>query len=343
LTEAIAGKAFPGAACAVANNGKLALFEAGRFTYEPSATAVAASTVFDLASLTKVLATTSAAMLLFERGKFHLEQPVTDICPEFGGSDPRRSKVTLRMLLAHSSGLPAHRKLWKVAETRQNAIAATLTTPLVSDPLQRAEYSDIGFIILGEAIQRITGEPLAEFCRREIFAPLQMSSTLFNPPENAHADIPPTLAQDTYRKRLIQAEVNDENAALLGGTAGHAGLFGTAHDVARFAECVLQGGAPLWKPETVALFAQRQTQPAGTTRALGWDTPSAPSQSGKHFSSASIGHLGYTGSSLWIDRERQISVTLLTNRTWPDDSSQLIKKVRPAFHDAVFADIAEGS
>ncbi len=139
----------------------------------------------------------------------------------------------------------------------------------------------------------------------------------------------------TFRSRIIQGEVQDQNAFVLGGVAGHAGLFSTAEDLARFAHAMLNGGRPILQPETVALFTRRESAPAGTSRALGWDTPSVPSQSGRYFSTASFGHLGYTGTSLWIDPERQLSITLLTNRTWPDCSNPAIKQVRPRFHDAV--------
>ena len=142
-------------------------------------------------------------------------------------------------------------------------------------------------------------------------------------------------ARSTFRNRIIQGEVQDENASVMGGVAGHAGLFSTAHDLAIFASSMLQGGTPILRPETVALFTRRQSAPAGTSRALGWDTPSTPSQSGKYFGSHSYGHLGYTGTSLWIDPDRQLSITLLTNRTWPDCSNQVIKQVRPQFHDAI--------
>jgi CubicO group peptidase (beta-lactamase class C family) len=188
-----------------------------------------------------------------------------------------------------------------------------------------------------------------------------MSSTTFNPPseirpqipptadecgagaparEEAQASHPPSVSQvnpSTFRNRVIQGEVQDENASILGGVAGHAGLFSTAEDLAKFAYAMLNGGSPILSPETVALFTRRESSPVGTTRALGWDTPSSPSQSGKYFSAASFGHLGYTGTSLWIDPNRQLSITLLTNRTWPDCSNQAIKQVRPAFHDAVIA------
>src|SRR5262249_43322176 len=146
--------------------------------------------------------------------------------------------------------------------------------------------------------------------------------------------IPPTVDDREFRKRIVQGEVHDENASAMGGVAGHAGLFAPARDVATFAHAMLEGGRPILRPEAVSLFIRRESSPPGTTRALGWDTPSSPSQSGKYFSPRSFGHLGYTGTSLWVDPDRQLSVTLLTNRTWPDRTSEAIRQVRPAFHDA---------
>jgi len=150
-------------------------------------------------------------------------------------------------------------------------------------------------------------------------------------------------AASTFRNRIIQGEIQDENASALGGVAGHAGVFSNAEDMAIFAQVMLNGGAPILRPETLALFTRREDSPAGTSRALGWDTPSSPSQSGKYFSSRSFGHLGYTGTSLWIDPERQLSVALLTNRTWPDCKNQAIKEVRPRFHDAVVEALEKNS
>jgi CubicO group peptidase (beta-lactamase class C family) len=239
------------------------------------------------------------------------------------------------MLLAHSSGLPAHEKLFLKARTRDELLHAAFTTPLTANPATRAEYSDIGFIILGTALERVADESLDRFCRREIFAPLAMTSTTFNPPTEIRAHIPPTVNDQTFRQRIIQGEVFDENASVLGGVAPQAGLFSTAADLAKFAHVMLNPGRPILRPDTVTLFTGRQPAPPGTSRALGWDTPSSPSQSGKYLSPNSFGHLGYTGTSLWIDPARQLSITLLTNRTWPDCSNQAIKQVRPKFHDAV--------
>jgi CubicO group peptidase (beta-lactamase class C family) len=274
-------------------------------------------------------------MLLHQQHRLDLKQPVTEILPQFSGPDSRRNRITFEMLLAHSSGLPAYVRLFETARNREQLLAQAFTVPLVADPGARAQYSDIGFIVLGEAIERITGIPLDTLCESQIFAPLGLSQLRFNPPRDWKPRIPPTERQQPIRPYVIQGEVNDENAFVMGGVAGHAGCFATVLDVASFAECMLREEESLFNRHTVQLFTQRQSSPPGSSRALGWDTPSAPSQSGTYFSRKSFGHLGYTGTSLWIDPTRQLSVTLLTNRTWPDRGSQAIKSVRPAFHDAV--------
>ena len=298
------------------------------------------SALFDLASLTKVVATTTASAILYERGLLELDAQVIGIVPEFmadscGEPDSRRRDVTFHMLLAHSSGLPAYEKLFLKADSRDDLLRAAFTTSLSTTPGTHTEYSDIGFIVLGAALERLANERLDIFCQREIFGPLAMTHTTFNPSEETRPQIPPTADDRSFRKRIIQGEVQDENAYILGGVAPHAGLFSTAEDLARFAHALLHGGRPILRPETVALFTRREPAPHGTTRALGWDTPSAPSQSGKYFGPRSFGHLGYTGTSLWIDPDRQLSITLLTNRTWPDCANHAIKQVRPRFHDAV--------
>ncbi len=298
-------------------------------------------TVYDLASLTKVLATAAIAMLLHERGKLPLDEPLADVMPEFVTLAPKhqqelRQAVTIRMLLAHSSGLPAYEKLFQFATTRDDLIRAALTTPLRAAPGTRADYSDIGFLLLGELLETKAGLPLDVFARQEIFAPLGMRRTCFNPTPELKPEIPPTEDDRGFRNRILQGEVNDENAFVAGGVAGHAGLFAPAGDIARFAECMLRGGAPILQPETVKLFTRRELSAAGTSRALGWDTPSGPeSSSGRYLSSLAFGHLGFTGTSLWIDPGRKLSVTLLANRTWPDRSSQLIREIRPKVHDAI--------
>ena len=341
MQEAIAQRAFPGCALSVLHRGKLvALKGLGRFTYEPDSPAVEADTIFDLASVSKVVATTPMAMLLYERGQLDLDAPVASLLPEFAGDDPRRDEVTVRMLLAHSSGLPAYERLFERARTRDGLLRAALTMPLTASPGTRAEYSDIGFIILGELLARLADEPLDRFCQREVFGPVGMARTGYCPPAAWRQLIPPTVDDRTFRHRVVQGEVHDENASVLGGVAGHAGVFAPAADVALFAHAMLNGGRPVLRPETLALFTHREGSPPGTSRALGWDTPSQPSQSGRHLSPAAFGHLGYTGTSLWIDPELQLAITLLTNRTWPDHSNQAIKQVRPKFHNLVVEALA---
>jgi len=342
IRQAIADHALPAASVAITHHGNLVGLKAfGRFTYEPGSPEATTSTVFDLASVTKAVATTSMAMILYERGLLDLDLPVVAVVAEFAGEDPRRDAVTLRMLLAHSSGLPAYEKLFLRAQTRDELVSAAFATPLTADPGAKAIYSDIGFIILGVALERIAEESLDRFCQHEVFGPLAMTRTAFKPPSAWRGSIPPTANDQSFRCRIIQGEVQDENASVMGGVAGHAGVFVSAEDLAIFAHAMLAGGRPILRPETVALFTRRESSPVGTSRALGWETPSSPSQSGKYFSANSFGHLGYTGTSLWIDPERQLSVSLLTNRTWPDCGNQAIKQLRPKFHDAVIESLGE--
>lgn len=334
LNGAAASRAFPGAALSVTYRGEtVALKAVGRFTYDADSPKVEPTTIYDIASVTKVVATTTAAMILYDQGSLDLNAKVADFFPEFG-TEAGKKRVTVHMLLAHSSGLPAYEKLFERAKTRNELIRLALETPLASPPLARAEYSDIGFIILGEILSKLARDPLDRFCTEQIFKPLRMSFTGYHPREDWRPHIVPTVDGD-FRGRIIQGEVHDENAWVMGGVAGHAGVFSNVNDLAQFALCMLRLGSPIVKASTFNLFTRRETMPEGTSRTLGWDTPSLPSQSGQYFSQRSFGHLGYTGTSLWCDPVRQLSVTLLTNRVWPDRSSQAIKYVRPKFHDAI--------
>jgi CubicO group peptidase (beta-lactamase class C family) len=335
LKQGVAERAFPGASFAVTQGKDLvALAGVGGFTYEPDTEPVDENTIYDLASVTKAIATTAAAMILYEKRKLRLDMPVQAAIPEFAGADPRRQQVTIRMLLTHTSGLPSYLRLFEQVSDRERLVEIACRAPLATEPGTRADYSDIGFIILGELLARTAGEPLDTFCSKQIFKPLGMHNTTYNPPLSWKAHIPPTVDDLSFRKRIVRGEVHDENASILRGVAGHAGLFATAYDVARFAECLLSGGAPFVERETVELFTTHDASTPGSY-ALGWDTPTAPSQSGAYFSKRAYGHLGYTGTSLWIDPERQLSVTLLTNRTWQNQMPDKIKVVRPAFHDAI--------
>lgn len=352
LDDAIAARAFPGCAFGVLAGDKILLQDAaGHFTYEDGSPSVTAETVYDLASVTKVAATTAVAMLLHQRGLLDLDTPLGDLLPGFvtGRAPGEQARyVKLRHLLAHNSGLPAYVEFFHTVSTPAALFRACLQLPLEAEPGTRAEYSDPGFILLGKALEVRIGEVsmrehLPAWIQREIYKPLGMTSTGFSPAPPVRSLIPPTEEDTTLRHRRIQGEVQDENAWLLNGVAGHAGLFSNVPDLLRFAGAILNSKlekvppgkkANLFDAATVELFAERQG-PEGSSRALGWDTPSENSSSGRHFSPHSIGHLGYSGCSLWIDLDARLAVALLTNRTWPDRESQLIREVRPAFHDAV--------
>ena len=344
LEQAIAARAFPGAAFGVLCRGEtLAVDSVGRFTYEIDAPAVQPETLFDLASVSKVIATTTAAMILHSRGLLDLDTRLGDMLPGFViGMEPGSGKerVTLRMLLAHSSGLPGYVTFFREHTTAEGLMRAALRVPLEAKPGTRTEYSDPGYILLGKVIEVLSGECLDTFCVREIFTPLQLQNTRFRPPASLHSAIPPTENDTTFRRRVIQGEVQDENAFVLGGVAGHAGVFSNVRDLLTFAQCIIdQGrtasGGRLFSPETLVVFAERQSTPDGKSRALGWDVPTPPSSTGQYFGPRSIGHLGYAGTSLWIDPDQALAIALLTNRTWPDRSSDAIRQVRPAFHDAI--------
>jgi CubicO group peptidase (beta-lactamase class C family) len=346
LEDAIAARAFPGCAFGVLAGDRIVDRGAlGRFIYEEDSPAVVPDTVFDIASITKVAATTTAAMLLYKRGLLDPDTLVGDLLPGFivgRGHDTEARHVTLRHLLAHNSGLPGYVEFFRTNSTPARLFRACLELQFEAFPGTRTEYSDPGFVLLGKALEVVAGEYLPQFVSREIFGPLSMSSTSFCPRLSARHTIPPTEIDNSLRQRVIQGEVQDENAYVLHGAAGHAGLFSNVSDLLRLsAEILAASGHPsitqaprLFDRATVECFAERQ-QPAGSSRALGWDTPSENSSSGQFFSPRSIGHLGFSGCSLWVDLDAGIAVVLLTNRTWPDRANQAVRQVRPAFHDAI--------
>ncbi len=348
LRDAVREAAFPGASYGVfLGDNVLSLGAVGRFTYQADAPSVQPDTVFDLASLSKVIATTAMAMLLFEAKTLRLDTPVCSVLPEFAAGEPAgspRRAITIEMLLAHSSGLPAHRRLYEQCASRQQVLDACLRMPLEAPPGTRALYSDIGFILLGALLEQLASASLDAFCQQTVFRPLAMQSTTYRPAATARPQIPPTSAGDTLSPGIVQGIVHDENCRAMGGVAGHAGLFANAADCLRFAACMLNSGAPIFQPDTVHRFTARVASPAGSSRALGWDTPSAPSSSGAFFSPHSAGHLGYAGTSLWLDFTRRLAVVLLTNRTWPGTQPRgdfdRIRTVRPAFHDAVMRELS---
>ncbi len=296
VDEAIARKVFPGAALAVTLRGELLAWRAfGRFTYEadfPSEVTRSDVRTTHETSLGSGLADQAHRHYLHGHAALRARKALARRKGRRGAPGLCRSadllhrgwreEVTVRMLLAHSSGLPAHRKLYLAADGREAMLAAARRVPLEAAPMERAEYSDIGFILLGELLERIAGEPLDAFCQREIFSPLKLNLT-FTPQPSGIPDIPPTMNDTAYRGRIIQGEVNDENASAMGGVAGHAGLFGDALSVARFAQCMLAAetsheetsrpGQPLFRPETVELFTTRQPEPPGHLASPGLGHP----------------------------------------------------------------------
>jgi beta-N-acetylhexosaminidase len=344
VDQAAADGAFPGGVLAVAWNGQLAVHAFGKLELDGEAYDVDEDSLYDVASLTKPIVTTTAAMLLAQQGRLDLNRPIENYLSEFAAaanSDPDptwRARVTPRMLLLHDSGLPDHRDFFKDAKGHDAILARVLAEPLSHEPGTQIVYSDLGFILLGEIIQRLTGESLDVFAKREIFDVLGMDRSMFNPSRKMREDIAPTERDTTFRKRQIWGEVHDENAWAMGGVAGHAGLFSTADDISAFAQMILNGGVygheRLLARATIQEFTARHTI-GSSARTLGWDVPEEASSSGHYFSRASFGHLGFTGTSLWIDPERKLFVVLLTNRVNPTRANEKIRQVRPALHDAV--------
>jgi CubicO group peptidase (beta-lactamase class C family) len=336
LADAIAARAFPGCSFGVMVKGNIVLQDAlGASTYDEDAFPIAPTTVYDIASITKVVATTATAMLLRQRSILDLDMPLGELLPGFvvGRTAAEHARyVSLRHLLAHNSGMPGYVEFFRSIATPDALLRACLQLPLEAEPGARYEYSDPGFILLGKALEVLIHESLETWVHREICAPLQLHATRYNPPPGLRPQIPPTEEDQMFRHRRIQGEVQDENAWVMHGVAGHAGLFSNVPDLLRFAAAILK--SDLLDATIVEEFAQRQG-PASSPRALGWDTPSEKSSAGRHFSPHSIGHLGYSGCSLWIDLDAQVAAVLLTNRTWPDRKNQLIRDVRPAFHDAL--------
>jgi CubicO group peptidase (beta-lactamase class C family) len=345
LNRAVADGAFPGGVLAVGLNDQLIVHPFGKFTSDAKAAPVQANTIYDLASLTKPIVTTTSVMILAQQKRLDLDAPLSRLLPEWSAgakNDPNpawRARVTPRMLLLHDSGLPAHRDFYKDAKGHGAILARVFAEPLVHEPGTQIEYSDLGFILLGEIVERLTGNSLAEFARKEIFAPLGMKDSLFNPPRSLRVRIPPTENDQTYRKHVIQGEVHDQNAWAMGGIAGDAGLFSTAGDVAVLAQMILNGGIyahhRVVSRAIIAEFTAPQTI-ANSARTLGWDVALDPSATGHFFSPRAFGHYGYTGTSLWIDPERNLFIILLTNRVNPSVDNIKIRQVRPALHDAIF-------
>jgi CubicO group peptidase (beta-lactamase class C family) len=339
-TEVDSG-AFPGAVLAVGRHGRMALLApVGRYGIGET-DPVEPTTLYDLASLTKVVGLTTACMLLVDEGKLELDAPVQRYLPEFRGAGKER--VTIRHLLTHSSGLPDWRPLYRETANRAEALALVDTTPLQWPPGERFVYSDLGAIVLAQVVEAIAEEPIDRFVTSRVFDPLGMSATRYNPPPSWWRKTAPTALDTTFRQRMLRGEVHDANAGRLEGISGHAGLFSTAGDLSRFAAMLLNGGAwdslQLIHAETVAEFTRRQDLPPRSSRALGWDTPDEPrtgsSSAGMRLSGRSFGHTGFTGTSMWMDPKRDLFIILLTNRVNQPDGNSAIRRVRSRVADLI--------
>jgi CubicO group peptidase (beta-lactamase class C family) len=335
LRQGVADRAFPAAAIEVGRRGGPLWSAAfGALTYEPDAAPASLDTVFDLASLTKVIATTTLSMRAVDEDRLSLDDLISEWIPEWRGRD--RETVTLRDLLAHSSGLTAYLPFFRDHAGRVEFQPAIAALPLEYAPRTRSIYSDLGFILLGFVLE--DADPArtlaAQFHR---FATVLTSKPLtFSPPRTWRVRTAPT-EMDPWRGRLLAGEVHDENAWALGGAAGHAGLFGTSGATGAFARAVLRtlaGDTVLCEPATLRRFIARTDVP-GSSRALGWDTMLPTSSCGRRMSPTAIGHTGFTGTSLWIDWERDLYVVLLTNRVHPTRDNERLKQLRPRVHDAI--------
>jgi CubicO group peptidase (beta-lactamase class C family) len=324
----------------------------------PERIPMARQTIFDLASLTKTLATTTSIMLLVDEGAIGLDDPVAKYLPSFAERD--KEELSIRHLLTHSSGLKPWRAYHEMllererktgealigsAEAREWVIDRTLRSALVHEPGEAAVYGDLDFIVLGAVVEAVSHRRLDDFCRERIFAPLGMDDTFFIPLDAGSSPLPePTRRRIAatencpWRDRILWGEVHDPNASVMGGVAGHAGLFAPVDDVMKFAQALLDvwhGRSDVLPSDTLREFATRQNLPDSSDWALGWDTPTAgSSSSGAYFSKNSIGHLGFTGTSLWIDLDREAVIVLLTNRV------HLVAKkshfaLRPIVHDLI--------
>ncbi len=337
MEQSIADGVFPGASVAVIYKGDVVFHKAfGRLTYDKHSLSADTSTIYDLASLNKPIVTTSIIMQLTERDSLDIDAPVARYLPEF--SRQGKNSVTLKNLLQHNSGLVAHKFFIKTCHTADEVLEAIYNEKFLSPPGTKTTYSDLGFITLGTVIERVTGNTLEENFQERFSKPLGMQSSIFNPPDSLLSTIAPTETDTLWSLPGPRPLVHDHNAALLGGYAGHAGLFSTTGDLVVFVKMLMHEGMynnkRFFRPSTVKHFTERHP---GHSRALGWDLRSlnGRSSSGSYFSADSYGHLGYTGTSIWIDPEKELAVITLTNRVHPSSENIKIRTFRPMLHDTV--------
>lgn len=335
LDEAVRRGEIPGAVAVVGRRGlpDVGPVATGRAAVHPEPRPMTPDTMFDLASLTKVLGTAMACWTSIERGRLRLDDDVRALLPGFAGAG-----VRVRHLLTHSSGLPASRDLRAAGRDPAERLAAALREPALRPPGQTVVYSDMGFIVLGALLAAVAGVPLPELARREVFAPLGMAETCWLPPAAWLPRIAPTEWSDEVGG-WVWGRVHDENARALGGVAGHAGLFATAADVARLGRALLEGGDGVLSPRTVAVMAENATASLNDDRTLGWQARGRGNSAGDLMTERAFGHTGFTGTSLWIDPGLGLFAVLLTNRVHfgREGTAVAIQRLRPRFHNAVVA------
>jgi CubicO group peptidase (beta-lactamase class C family) len=335
LAGGVRDHAFPAASIEVGQADGVVWRKAlGALTYDADAQPAQESTIFDLASLTKVLATTTLTMNALELERLDLDEPISRRLNDWRGAD--RESVTVRDLLAHCSGLTAYLPFFRDYRGRVEFERAISELPLEYAPRTQSIYSDLGFMLLGFILEDIARKPLAEQFEK-VAACVGPEPLAFRPPSSWRPRTAPTET-DPWRGRLLVGEVQDENAWALGGAAGHAGLFGTAAAVGSFARLVLASlrhDTALGRRDTWQLFTRRRDGVPGSSRALGWDTMLPTSSCGTMLSPSAIGHTGFTGTSLWIDPDRDLYMVLLTNRVHPTRDNDKLKVLRPQIHDAV--------
>lgn len=349
LDSAVAAGASPGAVLAISKAGVRFVYGTGQLgADQPSRPGP--QTIYDLASLTKVVALVPLVMMAVDEGRLDLDAPVQRYVPAFGGAE--KSRITIRMLLVHAGGLPAWRPLFREVASRAEALALTDSTPLEAPPGTTSTYSDLGAIVLTQVIETIYHERLDSLLTYRLAVPLGMTSTGYRPPRDLLERIAPTEL-DSWRGRVLRGEVHDENAAIMDGVSGHAGLFSCAEDLLTYAEWLIDqwyGGTegrrehhsakqdtarPAIRGSVVREFTSRQKLVPGSSRALGWDTPTEQSSAGHLLSDQSFGHTGFTGTSLWIDPERRLAIVLLSNRVNPTRNNPRWAPVRSAVADLV--------
>ncbi len=350
VSTSIANKYFPGAQLLIANSDKILLSRNyGKFTYDENAPAVDDNSIFDLASVTKVIATTSAIMRLYDEKKLDLNDKVTAYIPEFNNRG--KDEITIANLLLHNSGLKAFIPFYKYYTSKSDVMNAIYAVDKEYQTGSKFLYSDLNAILLGEIVERVSGKSLDQYCNEIIFSPLKMTNTFFNP-ENKSRALP--TENDTYwRNRLIQGEVHDESAAVMGGVAGNAGLFSNAGDLYKFMKAFQTKSSGSLIGDITSIFKKNNdiasfdlkdifTTKYGNvsyrnSRALGWDTKPEPTSyrapCGELFSDNSFGHTGFTGTSVWCDKEKGLIVIFLTNRVYPSRDNNGIRNVRPEIHN----------